>query len=255
MSSVPHKLDCKDYARWLETEASSRLLELQSSWLQNKITMFAGQHLMYQGLERDATLLQASSTKHSFRMGLHWQQGVVAADAWMSNKEWPLRDASLDVVILQHSLDFTRRPHQVIREATRVLAPDGYLVLIGFNPYSLWGGVQKALPFSSAMPWVANSLSAARICDWLTLLDFSIQSHETMGHIGPLTFLPRRFCQRVDSVLAGSPLMMGNYYMIVAQKRVAGMTSIKNKYWTMPERQLGWAKSMSHQAKLDETNR
>jgi hypothetical protein len=48
--------------------------------------------------------------------------------------------------------------------------------------------------------------------------------------------------------------MMGNYYMIVAQKRVAGMTSIKNKYWTMPERQLGWAKSMSHQAKLDETN-
>lgn len=254
MSSVPHKLECKDYANWLETEASSRLLGLESSWLQNKVARFSGLNLMYQGLDRDNELLKASPARHCFRMGLPWQQGVVPADAWMSSNEWPLSEGAVDVVVMQHSLDFTRRPHQVIREATRVIVPNGYLVLIGFNPISLWGGAQKLMPFASEMPWVANAVSANRLCDWLTLLDFSIHSHETMGHVGPLTFLPRRFCQRVDSVLAGSPMMLGNCYMIVAQKTVAGMTSIRNKYWTMPERQLGWAKSIPHQATFDETN-
>lgn len=254
MSAAPHKLDCKDYANWLDTEAASRMLALQSSWLQHNIARFSGLRLLYQGLDHDTRLLNTSPVKHCFRMGLPWQQGVVNADAWMTSSDWPLPDNAIDVVVLQHSLDFTRNPHQVIREATRTIVPNGYLVIIGFNPCSLWGGVQKLLPFASEMPWVANSVSASRLCDWLTLLDFSVQSHETMGHIGPLTLLPRRFCQRVDSVLAGNSMMMGNYYMMIAQKRVEGMTPIRNKYWTIPERQLGWAKSIPHQAKLDETN-
>lgn len=254
MSAVPHKLDCKDYASWLDTEAATRMLALQSSWIQHNITRLSGLRLMYQGLDHDAGLLKTSPVKHCFRMGLPWQQGVIAADAWMTSSDWPLPDSAIDVVVLQHSLDFSRNPHQVIREASRTIAPNGYLVIIGFNPYSLWGGAKMLLPFASEMPWVANAVSASRLCDWLTLLDFNIQSHETMGHIGSLTFLPRRFCLRVDSVLAGNPMMLGNYYMMVAHKKVEGMTPIRNKYWTMPERQLGWAKSISHQVKLDETN-
>ena len=244
MSSVPHKLDCKDNENWLESESLTRLLALQSSWLQHNIAEFSGLNLIYHGLDSDIDFLQNSPIKHCFRVGLPWQQGVIQADAWMSSSDWPLPDCALDVVIMQHSLDFTRRPHQMIREAARVVVPNGYLVLIGFNPFSLWGGMQKLLPFSSTMPWVANTISARRLGDWLTLLGFSILSHETMGHVGPLTFLPRHFCHRVDSVLAGSPIMMGNYYMIVAQKTVAGMTAIRDKRWLMPERQLGWVSSM-----------
>jgi SAM-dependent methyltransferase len=244
MSSVPHKLDCKDYKRWLESESAARLLALQSSWLQHKIPDFSGSNLMYHGLSHDSDFLQVASIKHCFRMGLPWQQGIIAADAWMSSGEWPLQDCGVDAVIMQHSLDFTRRPQQMIREASRVISPNGYLVIIGFNPFSLWGAAQKLMPFSSTMPWVANTVSAERLSDWLKLLDFTILSHETMGHISPLTFLPRRFCHRVDSVLAGSPLMMGNCYMLVAQKTVAGMTLIKNKHWLLPERQFGWANSM-----------
>lgn len=252
MSSVPHKLDCKDYKSWLDSESATRLLSLQSSWLQHKIAEFSGSHLMYHGLSREAEFLHASFIKHCFRMGLPWQQGIIQADAWMSSGEWPLPDCELDAVIMQHSLDFTRRPHQMIREAARTVKPNGYLVIIGFNPFSLWGGAQKLMPFSSTMPWVANTVSANRLKDWLKLLDFTVLSHETMGHISPLTFLPRRLCHRVDSVLAGSPMMMGNCYILVAQKTVAGMTSIRNKHWLMAERQFGWAHSMPHKQLLKE---
>ncbi len=254
MSAIPHKLDCKDYESWLESESSKRLLKLQGTWLQDKIASFAGSHLMYHGLSKEAAFLQSSPIKHSFRMGLPWQQGIVKANAWMQGSEWPLPECALDVVIMQHSLDFTRRPHQMIREAARVVAPNGYLVLIGFNPISLWGGMQKLLPFSATMPWIANTVSAGRLSDWLTLLDFSILSHETMGHISPLTFLPEQFCLEIDRTLAGSPNVMGNCYMMVAQKTVAGMTSISNRRWLMPERQLGWARSMPSKHHCDKTN-
>lgn len=251
MSAVPHKLDGQDYERWLHSESGQRLLELQSSWLQHKMSRFFGGHMLYQGIATEVGFMNESGVKHAFRMGLPWQRGVIDAAAWMDSSHWPLADHCLDAMIMQHSLDFTHRPHQMIREAARVIAPSGHIVLIGFNPFSLWGAVQKLLPFSSTMPWVANTVSALRLKDWLALLGFTIHSHETMGYLGPVTLLPRRFCQRVDAVTAGGPVMMGNYYMIIAQKTVAGMTSVHSRRWALPNAQIGWASSISGQSKCE----
>lgn len=243
MSSVPHKLDNHDYMRWLKTRSAQRMLSLQSAWLQAQLGRFSGAHLMFQGLDPELDLLSASRIKHAFRMALPWQEGITT-DAWMTSNDWPLADQSIDLVVMQHSLDFTRRPHQMIREAARTIVPGGYLVIIGFNPWSWWGGVQKMMPFSTDMPWVANAVSMKRLQDWLLLLDFSIHSAETLGHLWPITLFPERISQRIDSVLAG-PVGMGNFYMVVAQKTVAGMTRIRSEQWPILKPQLGWAKNMT----------
>jgi SAM-dependent methyltransferase len=242
MNSVPHKLDNQDYKRWLKTDSARRLLSLQSSWLQTKLKRFSGAHLMFHGLDPKLDLLSTSPIKHAFRMALPWQAGITT-DAWMISSDWPLADQSIDLVVMQHSLDFTRQPQQMIREAARTIVPSGYLIIIGFNPWSWWGGVQKTLPFSINMPWVANAVSMKRLQDWLLLLDFSIQSTETLGHLWPITLFPERVSQRIDGVLAGS-LGMGNFYMVIAQKTTLGMTSLRSKPWSILEPQLGWAKNM-----------
>jgi SAM-dependent methyltransferase len=242
MNSVPHKLDNQDYKRWLKTDSARRLLSLQSSWLQTKLRRFSGAHLMFHGLDPKIDLLSTSPIKHAFRMALPWQAGITT-DAWMISSDWPLADQSIDLVVMQHSLDFTRQPQQMIREAARTIVPSGYLIIIGFNPWSWWGGVQKTLPFSINMPWVANAVSMKRLQDWLLLLDFSIQSTETLGHLWPITLFPERVSQRIDGVLAGS-LGMGNFYMVIAQKTTLGMTSLRSKPWSILEPQLGWAKNM-----------
>jgi SAM-dependent methyltransferase len=242
MNSVPHKLDNQDYKRWLKTDSARRLLSLQSSWLQTKLRRFSGAHLMFHGLDPKLDLLSTSPIKHAFRMALPWQAGITT-DAWMISSDWPLADQSIDLVVMQHSLDFTRQPQQMIREAARTIVPSGYLIIIGFNPWSWWGGVQKTLPFSINMPWVANAVSMKRLQDWLLLLDFSIQSTETLGHLWPITLFPERVSQRIDGVLAGS-LGMGNFYMVIAQKTTLGMTSLRSKPWSILEPQLGWAKNM-----------
>jgi SAM-dependent methyltransferase len=242
MNSVPHKLDNQDYKRWLKTDSARRLLSLQSAWLQTKLRRFSGAHLMFHGLDPKIDLLSTSPIKHAFRMALPWQAGITT-DAWMISSDWPLADQSIDLVVMQHSLDFTRQPQQMIREAARTIVPSGYLIIIGFNPWSWWGGVQKTLPFSINMPWVANAVSMKRLQDWLLLLDFSIQGTETLGHLWPITLFPERVSQRIDGVLAGS-LGMGNFYMVIAQKTTLGMTSLRSKPWSILEPQFGWAKNM-----------
>lgn len=51
----------------------------------------------------------------------------------------PLANSSLDLLVLPHVLEFSDHPHRVLREAERVLMPEGQVVLSGFNPLSLWG--------------------------------------------------------------------------------------------------------------------
>jgi hypothetical protein len=47
-------------------------------------------------------------------------------------------------VVLPHTLELARDPHQTLREVERVLVPEGRVVITGFNPASLWGLRQRA---------------------------------------------------------------------------------------------------------------
>ena len=51
--------------------------------------------------------------------------------------------SSLDLVVLPHALELARDPHLALREVERVLVPEGRVVIIGFNPASLWGLRQR----------------------------------------------------------------------------------------------------------------
>src|SRR5690606_29319162 len=60
----------------------------------------------------------------------------------------PFPAASLDLIVLPHTLERSADPHQVLREVERVLVPEGRVVITGFNPASWWGlrqGRAKAL--------------------------------------------------------------------------------------------------------------
>ena len=57
----------------------------------------------------------------------------------------PIANAVVDAVVLPHTLEFETDPYAVVREADRVLAPEGQLVVLGFRPYSLWGFRSRAI--------------------------------------------------------------------------------------------------------------
>ena len=96
---------------------------------------------------------------------------VQAESAWL-----PFESDSMDLVTLPHTLDFSESPQQALREAARVLHPEGRVVLTAFNPMSLWWLRQKgvALGCNAYLPSRAVPISLYRLKDWLTLLGFEI---------------------------------------------------------------------------------
>ena len=139
----------------------------------------------------------------------------------------PLDTKSADVLILPHTLDFCDDPHQVLREASRVLRPEGHVVIIGFNPMSLWGFRRLVARRPRAAPWCGKFFRLSRIKDWLALLDFET-THGTMLYYRP----PLRnegFMHRLhflDKMGDRWWPMMAGAYLVVAKKRVLGVTPL-----------------------------
>ena len=54
----------------------------------------------------------------------------------------PLPERSVDLVICAHALEHTHHPETYLAELTRVLVPEGHMIIIGFNPLSFWGAAR-----------------------------------------------------------------------------------------------------------------
>ena len=150
-------------------------------------------------------------------------------------EELPFDSRSVDIMLLPHTLDFADEPHQVVREVGRVLTPEGHVVVLGFNPISLWGLWRLLNRRRGATPWNGNFLQLARLKDWLKLLDFDLVQGSMLYYRPPLaseTALDRlRFLDQ-----AGDRWwpMAGAVYLLVAKKRVVGMTPLRPA-WRAPK--------------------
>tara|TARA_B100000579_G_scaffold361631_1_gene319401 strand:- start:1037 stop:1807 length:771 start_codon:yes stop_codon:yes gene_type:complete len=156
-----------------------------------------------------------------------------------SFEELPIDSDSTDAVIGHHFLEFSKQPHKTLREIHRVLTPQGHLILIGFNPYSLFGLGQLGLKLSGVRLWKSWSpISGARLKDWLHLLGFEIVSYDTICHIPEFSSGKiRNLLIKLDNIARESKLPAGGLFVIHAIKSVAGASAIvrkKARHKTLP---------------------
>ena len=149
----------------------------------------------------------------------------------------PFDSDSVDVVLLPHTLEFTARPHDALREAQRVLVAEGHLVLCGFNPWS-WLGCSARLP-GRTVPWRAQWLTASRARDWLQVLGFELLSthrcfyRPLLGReslMAKLSFLERLGQRAGNNHLWALAQHVAGVYVIVARKRVTTLTPIRARW-------------------------
>ena len=145
----------------------------------------------------------------------------------------PIATDSVDAIVLPHTLEFAHDPHQILREAERALISEGRLIIIGFNPWSLWGLWRLLRGGRKQAPWCGQFLSQVRVSDWLALLGFGIETvHECFFRppLGRRAIMNRlaffdQLGPRWWPVFAG-------LYVLVAIKRVSTLTPLKPRWRT-----------------------
>lgn len=147
--------------------------------------------------------------------------------------QFPFATSSADLLLLPHVLEFSPNPHDTLRDAERVLVPEGHLVVSGFNPFSMWGA-RRLFNKDRSFPWQGRYVSLPRLKDWLALLNFEVVGGR-MGCYAPPMRKPNwlQRCRFMDNAGDRWWPMLGGMYFLVAKKRVMGARLIRPS-WSGP---------------------
>jgi len=228
-------------ADWLQTPAGRYLLAWEQAELDQAVVDVFGFHALQLGLpELDA--LRANRMPHRWiALDAHATATPQPSDgrptAALLRCDFdalPLDSQSLDLVVLPHTLELARDAHQALREVERVLRPEGRLVILGFNPNSLWGLRQwlghlrqRLAPRSQRplyLPSEGDFIAYRRLRDWLRLLSFEVEGGRFGCYRPP--FKSAQWLSRLGWMEGTGERwwpVFGAVYFLVAVKRVRGM--------------------------------
>jgi SAM-dependent methyltransferase len=212
---------------WFKTEPGAYLL----GWERDRFDQAVGDVFGYHALQLGLGELDAL---HANRMPHRW-----LAQPWLDDAQpallahsvaLPFPECSLDLLALPHALEMSLDPHATLREAERVLVPEGRLVISGLNPASLWGLRHRRVRWTQRLglgepflPVEDGLIGYWRLRDWLGLLGFEVESAQ-FGCYRPALDNARWLDRFAWMERAGGRWwpIFGAVYFVVAVKRVRG---------------------------------
>lgn len=215
---------------WLSSPAGKYLLAWELKQVDDAVTDIFGFNALQVGLPH-GDFLRAN------RIPLRQKAGHFGAvDVLCECSALPFASHSTDLVVMPHVLEFSEEPHQILREIERILIPEGQLIIVGFNPLSLWG-LKQRLNRSGEYPWNGNYLSLNRLKDWLQLLSFEVDRGSLGCYMPPveqLNWIKRwRF---IETAAQRWWSFAGGVYVLRAIKRTHGMHLITPAWRSKPVR-------------------
>ena len=122
---------------WFRSSLGEYLLARERAWLDQVVPDIFGFHAVQLGLPQ-FDVLHESRISHRVTVNPEGNAGagVGVLAQWY---ELPFETQSVDLCLLPHVLEFTENPHEVLREIDRVMRPEGRILILGFNPWSLFG--------------------------------------------------------------------------------------------------------------------
>lgn len=210
--------------RWEQLPNGEVLRSLVEESLVESSRMLFGYHLVKLGNLSAQIQLPACPIKH---VVCQTELPCEKASLQSLSRELPFKENSVDAFLLAHELDFAQDPHQILREVDRTITPNGHVVIVGFNPFSL-AGLFKYLPVNRKnVLHHARFFSCSRIRDWLHLLGFEVT--ELQHHLFSPLFFERRLKPDSKWHKLGVQYLpyCSSMYVIIAKKRVLPLSLIK----------------------------
>lgn len=190
-----------------------------------------GYHLLQLGMYDGERLSTTSRIQHNVVIASRHDATASNCSLLAEFAALPIATDTVDVVLLPLVLEFHERPHDVLREIERVLVPEGHVVIVLFNPISLWGLARFWLKGRRRAPWKGRFFTTTRIKDWLALLGFDIVVTRSFFYRPPLrheaSLQQLQFLERIGA--RWWPIL-GAATVLVGRKRVATLTPIKPRW-------------------------
>jgi SAM-dependent methyltransferase len=205
-------------SEWFSTPRGEYLLAWERTQFDAAVEDVFGFNAVQIGLP-DLDFLRESRIPLKVRAGMEPACGLRSEPVRL-----PLASQSVDVLALPHVLEFSAQPHAILREAERVLIPEGSIVVSGFNPLSLWGAARALGWERNQFPWRGKFIGLLRLKDWLALLGFELNGGR-FGRYAP-PFSKGRWLERCAFMeKAGDRWwpICGGVYVVRAVKRNVGM--------------------------------
>ncbi len=222
------------FTEWLAKPAGKKVIQLEAGRLAAIIPTLFGYDAVILGHAEFANCIETSPIKHKVLLNPDLN-GFGTARVCTRLDKLAIATESIDLVYLAHCLEFSNNPHEILREAYRILRPDGHLLITAFNPLSLFGIWRMAARFSSPVPWRSNFMSIVRLKDWLALLGFDIMQVNNFGFLLPFNCCDTSELSFLEAKGQRYELPFGAGYILEASKRVMPLTPIKPVWNAKPD--------------------
>jgi SAM-dependent methyltransferase len=228
--STLQNLECDTFDEWLGSPLGRYVVAREQAIYDRVLPDLFGFYALQVG-GASMPLLQTSRVTHKFTLAWDTNATLLAEP-----DQLPFTESQFDVIVLPHTLEFQALPHEVLREAFRVLRPEGRLLMTGFNPYSLYG-IKRYFGRERSGPWGGEFISLSRAKDWLTLLGFDIVGGQLDCYNVPAN--SETTLQRLAKLESAGDRwwpFAGGVYFLHAVKRVAGVRLLKPNWARAPRR-------------------
>lgn len=220
---------------WYAEGVGCRLASAEHQEVSRLLSELYGYYLCYLGEPGLASMVHDTIIKQSIHIHPFPNKSHKGLSVNGCYDAIPLRSDSVDAVVLLHTLEQSKSPHEVLREAHRVLIAEGHIIITGFNPLSCWGLWLRYKQLRGKISKQGDMLRASRIIDWLKLLNFQIVGGNMFYFKPP--FVSKKIYTKLDFLdKLGKrfwPFWAGAY-TIIAVKREIPLTPIKAK-WGLKE--------------------
>ncbi len=210
---------------WLAGPLGAMLLEQECAIVARALECAFGLHCVQVGAwgEGNAFLALARTRRAALVAASAANGAALVAEPG----ELPLQSDSVDVMLLPHTLEFAADPHEVLREAGRVLTGEGELVVLGFEPLGSWS-LRHAFTRGGCPPGLCRRISAQRLAEWLKLVGFEVGATQRYLYAPPLASLRTGTARGVFERIGRRawPRFSGAY-LLHARKRVHSMTPVR----------------------------
>ncbi len=216
-----HCIGCRgEFCNWYQTTVGQAIYQQEQAFLQKALKQVHAWNILQMGyVSWEDDFLTEEQKRHYVIVDRNRKTTAPVPVIQGALDALPVASKSMDVVIMPHALEFEPNPQQVLREAKRVLRPEGKLLFLGFNPRGLYRLFHYRLCGRKSIPWCGHFISQNRMHDWLSLLSFEFESES-------YSFLPSRKFRQIETVVGKYTPSLTIGYSITAIKRTYTVTPI-----------------------------